>query len=187
MSVLSGLSWSHWSIIQMPLPVNAGTHFSGSKSRQLCVNERYCITWSPKNSPLFHSPKRLHFRAKTDHFELQCTYSDYQTITLTISVYLNLSKIDKVQILKSQFSQLWTKRSRLNKSSSKHSALSYALDFYNVFSCPSSHIFKTGRHIGTEIYGKSMDFFGGRIADVSPAKSTAVPSFRFLCGGRVRQ
>ena len=69
----------------MPLPANAGTHFSGSKSRQLCVNERYCITW-------FHSPKRLHFRAKTDPFELQCTYSDYQTITLTISVYLKLSE-----------------------------------------------------------------------------------------------
>ena len=29
-----------------------------------------------------------------------------------------------------------------------------------------------------------MEFLGGEIADVSPAKSTAIPSFRFLCGGR---
>ena len=91
------------------------------------------------------------------------------------------------KIINSQFSQLLTKGSRLNHSSCKHSALSCALVFYSVFSCPSSHIFKTGRLIGTEIYGTSMEFLGGEIADVSPAKSTAIPSFRFLCGGRVRQ
>ena len=93
-----------------------------------------------------------------------------------------------MQISKSQFSQLSTKRSRLNHSSCKHSALSCALVFYSVFTCPSSHIFKTGRHIGTEIYGTSMELFWGQIADVSRAKSKGViTSFRFLCGGRVRQ
>ena len=90
------------------------------------------------------------------------------------------------KILNSQFSQLSTKRSRLNHSSCKYSALSCALVFYSVFSCPSSHICKTGRLLALRYTDRAWNFWG-QIADVSPAKSTAVPSFRFLCGGRVRQ
>ena len=64
------------------------------------------------------------------------------------------------KILNSQFSQLSTKRSRLNHSSCKYSALSCALVFYSVFSCPSSHICKTGRLLALRYTDRAWNFLG---------------------------
>ena len=71
----------------------------------------------------------------------------------------------------------------MNHSSCKHSALSCALVFSSLFSCPSSHIFKTGRHIGTEIYGKSMEFFGAKSQTSLPQKVQPYPPSVFSAGG----
>ena len=64
------------------------------------------------------------------------------------------------KILNSQFSQLSTKRSRLNHSSCKYSAPTCALVFYSVFSCPSSHICKTGRLLALGYTDRAWNFLG---------------------------
>ena len=64
------------------------------------------------------------------------------------------------KILNSQFSQLSTKRSRLNHSSCKYSALSCALVFYSVFTCASSHICKTGRLLALRYTDRAWNFLG---------------------------